>query len=267
MASSSSARPHSTPMPVGPSILWPDDLGPRAWAMAWACATWRGPQGAFDEGTLVTRPKMVLVSVRRSPSGAPGLTDPVAELLSGRERRGRRSRPPPPDGDERFEEAVHTARRDEGELSVHRFGDLWIATEADMLGDVVELTYGYRVGGRSIRTPSAPGHVDAYAYGSRWPCRSTASTRSRARLEVVIFIRRPSGGSLPPEELGKIVGRDLADPASGTPRHRRGRAEAAEIAAAEAGRIPNLTAVVVDRERAEARAARGGPCWPRGSSV
>ena len=44
----------------------------------------------------------------------------------------------------RFEHAVHTTRRDEGELSVERFGDLWADSQEAMLGDSVEVTDGYR---------------------------------------------------------------------------------------------------------------------------
>ncbi len=35
----------------------------------------------------------------------------------------------------RFEELVHTARRDEGELSVERFGEMWAESQGEMLGD------------------------------------------------------------------------------------------------------------------------------------
>src|SRR5262249_9018633 len=44
----------------------------------------------------------------------------------------------------RFEHAVHTARRDEGELAVERFNELWAESQAAMLGPAVELTEGYR---------------------------------------------------------------------------------------------------------------------------
>jgi len=37
----------------------------------------------------------------------------------------------------RFEDRVHTERRGQGELSPDRFGDLWIETQAAMLGDAV----------------------------------------------------------------------------------------------------------------------------------
>src|SRR5665811_1388917 len=43
----------------------------------------------------------------------------------------------------RFEDAVHTARRGHGELSVDDFNEHWIASQSAMLGDSVELTDGY----------------------------------------------------------------------------------------------------------------------------
>ena len=44
----------------------------------------------------------------------------------------------------RFEELAHTARRDEGELSVERFGELWEQSQEELLGDAVEVTDGYK---------------------------------------------------------------------------------------------------------------------------
>jgi len=43
----------------------------------------------------------------------------------------------------RFEDLVHTARREQGELSVERFGELWAESQSELLGDSVELTEGY----------------------------------------------------------------------------------------------------------------------------
>ena len=66
----------------------------------------------------------------------------------------------------RFEELVHTARREQGELSVERFGELWAESQAEMLGDSVELTEGYRTWWSYIpHFIGSPGYVYAYAYG------------------------------------------------------------------------------------------------------
>ena len=66
----------------------------------------------------------------------------------------------------RFEDAVHTHRRDVGELSVDDFGDAWERTQTAMLGDAVELTPGYRTWWSYIpHFIGSPGYVYAYAYG------------------------------------------------------------------------------------------------------
>ena len=65
-----------------------------------------------------------------------------------------------------FEDLVHTARREQGELSVERFGELWAESQAEMLGDSVELTEGYRSWWSYIpHFIGSPGYVYAYAYG------------------------------------------------------------------------------------------------------
>jgi len=113
-----------------------------------------------------------------------------------------------------FEDAVHTARREEGELPVKRFGELWRATQTEMLGDSVELTEGYDTWWSYIpHFIHTPGYVYAYAYGQLL----ALSVYERYLEEGESFVPRylemlSAGGSLPPEELGRIVGVDLADP-------------------------------------------------------
>ena len=66
----------------------------------------------------------------------------------------------------RFEDAIHNARREQGELSLEQFGDFWTSTQADMLGPAVELTEGYRNWWSYIpHFIGTPGYVYAYAYG------------------------------------------------------------------------------------------------------
>ena len=66
----------------------------------------------------------------------------------------------------RFEDAIHTGARDEGELSVERIGELWAQTQTEMLGDAVEVTEGYRTWWSYIpHFIGTPGYVYAYAYG------------------------------------------------------------------------------------------------------
>lgn len=114
----------------------------------------------------------------------------------------------------RFEDLAHTARREEGELSLHRIGELWTQTQAEMLGDAVEITDGYRSWWSYIpHFIDAPGYVYAYAYGQLL----ALSVYRRYLDEGETFVPRylellAAGGSRPPEELGSLVGVDLADP-------------------------------------------------------
>jgi oligoendopeptidase F len=114
----------------------------------------------------------------------------------------------------RFEELVHTTRREQGELSVERFGELWAASQAEMLGDSVELTEGYRSWWSYIHHfMGSPGYVYAYAYGQLL----ALSVYERYERIGPEFVPRylellAAGGSRSPEELGRIVGVDLADP-------------------------------------------------------
>ncbi len=141
----------------------------------------------------------------------------------------------------RFESAVHTERREVGELSVDRFGELWAATQRDLMGDAVVITDGYRSWWSYIpHFIGTPGYVYAYAYGQLL----ALSVYRRYQEQGEAFIPKylellRAGGSLPPAELGRIVdcdldaagfwsaGLDLVDE----------QVTAAEAAAAEAGRI------------------------------
>jgi oligoendopeptidase F len=114
----------------------------------------------------------------------------------------------------RFEHLVHTGRRNEGELSVDRLSELWVQTQAELFGDSVEITEGYRLWWSYIpHFINTPGYVYAYAYGQLL----ALSAYGRYRLEGESFVPRylqllAAGGSLPPEELAAIVGIDLTDP-------------------------------------------------------
>jgi oligoendopeptidase F len=114
----------------------------------------------------------------------------------------------------RFEDLVHTARRDEGELSVERFGELWAESQQELLGDSVEVTDGYRSWWSYIpHFIGSPGYVYAYAYGQLL----ALSVYERYEQEGAALVPRylellAAGGSKSPEELAQIVGIDLADP-------------------------------------------------------
>jgi oligoendopeptidase F len=114
----------------------------------------------------------------------------------------------------RFEHAMHTARREEGELSIERLGELWAETQTAMLGDSVELTPGYLTWWSYIpHFIGTPGYVYAYAYGQLL----ALSVYARYEEEGSGFVPRyldllRAGGSKSPEGLGQMVGIDLADP-------------------------------------------------------
>jgi oligoendopeptidase F len=113
-----------------------------------------------------------------------------------------------------FEDAVHTARRTEGELSVERFGELWYETQTEMLGDSVEITDNYRSWWSYVpHFIGTPGYVYAYAYGQLLALSVYRLYEERGQEIVPGYLEMlASGGSRSPEELGRIVGVDLADP-------------------------------------------------------
>jgi oligoendopeptidase F len=114
----------------------------------------------------------------------------------------------------RFEDAVHTGRRDEGELSVDRFGELWTASQEAMLGDAVEITEGYRTWWSYIpHFIGVPGYVYAYAYGQLLALSVYARYEQRGASFVDDYLALlRAGGSQSPGELGRLVDCDLEDP-------------------------------------------------------
>jgi oligoendopeptidase F len=142
----------------------------------------------------------------------------------------------------RFEDRVHTERREQGELSVDRFGECWTETQADMLGDAVELTPGYRSWWSYIpHFIGTPGYVYAYAYGQLLALSVYREYERQGAAFVPAYLELLSrGGSDTPEALGRIVGVDLADPGfwDGGLAIVEEQLAAAEQAAAAAGRLP-----------------------------
>lgn len=66
----------------------------------------------------------------------------------------------------RFEHAIHTARRTEGELTTDRFSTIWRETQTSLYGDSVELTSDYDIWWCYIpHFLHSPGYVYAYAFG------------------------------------------------------------------------------------------------------
>lgn len=113
-----------------------------------------------------------------------------------------------------FEDSAHTWRREQGEVSVEQFGDLWISSQSDMLGDSVELTEGYRSWWSYIpHFIGTPGYVYAYAYGQLLALSVYRLYEEKGTSFVDSYLELlRQGGSKSPQELGHIVGVDLSDP-------------------------------------------------------
>lgn len=113
-----------------------------------------------------------------------------------------------------FEDRVHTERREAGELSVARFGELWAESQSDLLGDAVELSEGYHTWWSYIpHFIGSPGYVYAYAYGQLLALSVYERyLEAGAGFEEQIIELLASGSSRSPEELGMLVGVDLSDP-------------------------------------------------------
>ena len=114
----------------------------------------------------------------------------------------------------RFEDSVHRERRERGELSAERIGEQWVRANAEMFGDTVEITDGYRLWWSHIsHVFSTPGYVYAYAYGQLMALSIYARYLEQGDDFVPRYLELLSaGGSRSPEELAGIVGVDLSDP-------------------------------------------------------
>ncbi len=121
------------------------------------------------------------------------------------------------------------------------FGALWAQSQEELLGDAVEVTEGYRSWWSYVpHFVASPGYVYAYAYGQLLALAVYGRYEEEGagfEADYVNLLR--AGGSKSPEELGQIVGVDLADPGfwdKGLDLVER-KLDAAEQAARDAGRI------------------------------
>ena len=114
----------------------------------------------------------------------------------------------------RFEHAVHTGRREEGELPIDRISELWSEEQRRMLGDSVEVTDDYGIWWSYVpHFIQAPGYVYAYSFGYLF---SLAIYRryvdeGESLVEPYLDLLR-AGGSAPPAELASRLGFDIGDP-------------------------------------------------------
>ena len=141
----------------------------------------------------------------------------------------------------RFEDRIHSRRRESGELAVDDFAAEWLATQKDLLGDSVDVTDDY--GSWWSYVPhfvDTPGYVYAYAYGHLLALSVYRKYKERGDEFVPSYLELlKAGGSRSPEDLGKIVDVDLTDPGfwqSGLDLIAE-QLDDAERAAGEAGRL------------------------------
>lgn len=114
----------------------------------------------------------------------------------------------------RFEAAMHAARRREGELSADRFSALWLATQRPMFGDAVTLRDDYGVWWAYIaHFLETPGYVYSYAFGELLVLALYARYLEEGKgfVERYLALLR-AGGSGTPYELLRPFAIDLDDP-------------------------------------------------------
>ena len=113
----------------------------------------------------------------------------------------------------RFENDVHTWRRDEGELSPEKFQELWLGTQADMFADSVDIE-GYGTWWSYIpHFIGTPGYVYAYSYGFLFALSIFRKYELEGDSMVAPYLDLlRAGGSKQPAELAEMVGLDLTDP-------------------------------------------------------
>ncbi len=114
----------------------------------------------------------------------------------------------------RFEHLIHTRRRTEGELSVDRICESWVESQAELFGESVQITDGYRMWWSYVpHFINTPGYVYAYAYGQLLALSVYGRYLQEGPEFAPDYLKLlAAGGSRTPEELGAMVGIDLADP-------------------------------------------------------
>jgi oligoendopeptidase F len=114
----------------------------------------------------------------------------------------------------RFEDRIHTHRREEGELAPEDFGRYWVETQQALYGASVTLTEGYTHWWSYIpHFVHTPGYVYAYAFGELL----VLALYDRYREEGAAFSAKyldllAAGGSDRPHILVGRLGIDLQDP-------------------------------------------------------
>jgi oligoendopeptidase F len=114
----------------------------------------------------------------------------------------------------RFEQSLHRARREEGELTTERVNELWLAANGPMHGDVVKLSDGYAWWwmyiGHFIHVPF---YCYAYAFGELLVLALVQLYKQQGEAFVPKYLELLSaGGSEAPHVLLARLGVDVNDP-------------------------------------------------------
>lgn len=114
----------------------------------------------------------------------------------------------------RFEDKMHNARRQEGELSAERFNELWLETQRDMFGDSVTITDEYGCWWSYVpHFLHTPGYVYAYSFGELLVLALYRLYQEEGESFVPKYIDLlAAGDSDYPDRLLARVGVDINDP-------------------------------------------------------
>lgn len=114
----------------------------------------------------------------------------------------------------RFEHAMHTKRREEGELTTQEFSALWRNVQEDLYGDSVTLTDSYDIWWCYIpHFLHTPGYVYAYAFGELLVLalyEEYLQSQDGFADRYIEMLR--AGGSEWPENIVSKVGLDITQP-------------------------------------------------------
>ncbi|MFQ3650431.1 MAG: M3 family oligoendopeptidase [Gemmataceae bacterium] len=115
----------------------------------------------------------------------------------------------------RFEQSLHKARHEEGELPTERINELWMAANQPMHGEVVRLTPGYAWWWSYIgHFVHVPFYCYAYAFGELLVLALFKKYEQDGAAFVPAYLEMlAAGGSRPPHELVGSLGVDVTDPA------------------------------------------------------
>ena len=114
----------------------------------------------------------------------------------------------------RFEDKVHNARREQGELKSDEVSSFWMTTQREMFGDSVTLSENYGIWWSYIpHFLHTPGYVYSYAFGELLVLALYGLYKKEGESFVPKYLELLSaGGSQTPYELVEPFGVNLDDP-------------------------------------------------------